>query len=272
MTAMLTAVPFRDDTLLASRADDGEVLVAVKPICVALGLAWGSQRLRIMRDAVLSGSVFMMNTVAQDGKNRDVFCLPLRFLNGWLFGIDENRVRAEIRDKVIAYKRECHDVLWRHFQPAPALADAAASLADEDGGEGADDLDPGTDTRDPDIQRLWINKVTLVLRLYGRQAARRVYEGSPLPQIPGRAPVPAAVADAAQTVSDFAAECLTRTEGARLIYAAVYLAYTRWCADRRETPVTKSSFGRHMRAVGYQTKSSGGFFRFLNVQWNGVAG
>lgn len=32
-----------------------------------------------------------------------------------MFTIDESRVKDEIRDKVLAYKRECYAVLHRHF-------------------------------------------------------------------------------------------------------------------------------------------------------------
>src|SRR5437016_2524784 len=43
-------------------------------------------------------------------------CLRLELVNGWLFGIDENRVRnTETSEKVLAYKRDCYSVLFRHF-------------------------------------------------------------------------------------------------------------------------------------------------------------
>ena len=36
-------------------------------------------------------------------------------LNGWLFGVDANRVKDEIRPKLIRYQEECFDVLHQHF-------------------------------------------------------------------------------------------------------------------------------------------------------------
>lgn len=42
-------------------------------------------------------------------------CLPLRKLFGWLQIIQPNRVREDIRDKVIQYQNECDDVLWKHW-------------------------------------------------------------------------------------------------------------------------------------------------------------
>jgi len=267
MTAMLTAVPFRDDTLLASRADDGEVLVAVKPICVALGLAWHGQWERIKRDAVLSATIRVIRTVAQDGKNRDVFCLPLRFLNGWLFGVDENRVRAEIRDKVIAYKRECYDVLWRHFHPTAGLAlaanDAAATAPTEDD----DDADTLASMPHREM-RAWIDLVREARLLGGRRAAMAIWDSSPLPPLPGYRAAPDAPADAANAPALFASEALAAAPGQYLTFAAIYRAYTRWCTDQRESPLTKIHFGRQMRAAGYVTKvGGGGGMRFVDVAW-----
>lgn len=119
----LIEVDFRGDRLFAMRKA-GDVLVAVKPICDALGVEWSAQMRRIQRDAVLSASVAMMAIVAGDGKSREMVCLPLRLLNGWLFGIDDRRVKdPAAREKIVAYKRECHDVLFSHFQPTAARAD-----------------------------------------------------------------------------------------------------------------------------------------------------
>jgi hypothetical protein len=36
-------------------------------------------------------------------------------LNGWLFGVDSNRVKPELKERVIAYQRECFKVLSDYF-------------------------------------------------------------------------------------------------------------------------------------------------------------
>jgi len=41
--------------------------------------------------------------------------LQLEFVFGWLFTIDHNKVRPEIKDSVIRYKMECYHALYRHF-------------------------------------------------------------------------------------------------------------------------------------------------------------
>lgn len=54
--------------------------------------------------------------VADDSKERELICLPLDMLNGWLFGIDVSRCRKEIQPALIQYKRECYAVLAAHWQ------------------------------------------------------------------------------------------------------------------------------------------------------------
>lgn len=57
----------------------------------------------------------MMTMVAPDGKKREMLCLPLDYLNGWLFGVDAKRVKPEIRERLLTYQRECFRVLNDHF-------------------------------------------------------------------------------------------------------------------------------------------------------------
>jgi hypothetical protein len=58
--------------------------------------------------------------------------VTLKALPGWLFTIDENRVKPEARDDLIRFQEECAEVLADHFTrkhpPAlPALADTTAA-------------------------------------------------------------------------------------------------------------------------------------------------
>ena len=62
-----------------------------------------------------------MRTVAEDGKSRDLICLPLEYLNGWLFGVDAARARPEIREALSQYKRECFGVLAAYWQQGEAI-------------------------------------------------------------------------------------------------------------------------------------------------------
>ena len=92
--------------------------VAMKPICENIGLDWEAQRQRIKRNHVLSQGAFIIK-VPSNGGNQQVVCLPFGMLNGWLMGVDANKVRPEIKDTLIKYQLECYDVLYKHFMPKP---------------------------------------------------------------------------------------------------------------------------------------------------------
>ena len=109
----LTTINFHDDTLFAVE-DGGAVYVAVKPIADRLGLDWRAQRQRIQRTPVLAKGGCMMHLPSPGGA-QEMLCLRLDLINGWLFGIDADRVSAEARPRVLAYQEECHAVLFRHF-------------------------------------------------------------------------------------------------------------------------------------------------------------
>lgn len=49
-------------------ATSDEQMVAVRPICEALGIDWEGQRQRIERDEILSSTAFIIKAVAADGK------------------------------------------------------------------------------------------------------------------------------------------------------------------------------------------------------------
>lgn len=114
-------VDFYGDTIIAVLVDvEGkrrpEIYVPVRPITNYLGVSWGSQRNRIMRDQILSEEVkgvFITNT---PGGRQEMLCLPVEMLHGWLFGISVNRVKEELQEKVLQYQRECYRVLWEAFQ------------------------------------------------------------------------------------------------------------------------------------------------------------
>ena len=88
--------------------------VAMKPIVENIGLDWVSQSKRIKRHAILNKGMVMM-TIPSRGGEQQYTCLPLSMLNGWLLGIDVNRVKPELRDKLEQYQLECFDVLYEYW-------------------------------------------------------------------------------------------------------------------------------------------------------------
>lgn len=127
----LGTVDFHGRALTVITGPEGEHLVAMKPICEAIGLQWEAQLKRIKRHPVLSQGMSIMDTPSAGG-DQETTCLPLDYLNGWLFGVDASRVRPEIRERLVQYQRECFAALAAYWQqgeavnPRAALGDAAA--------------------------------------------------------------------------------------------------------------------------------------------------
>lgn len=119
MTNQLTSIDFHGQTLLAT-IQDNVVYTALKPICENIGLSWNAQFERIKRDEVLVEGIRMIRTPTKGGF-QDVVCLPLTLLNGWLFGVDTNRVKAEIRETLITYKKECYQALFDYWNNGVAV-------------------------------------------------------------------------------------------------------------------------------------------------------
>ena len=112
-------VQFYGDMIIAVRSQGSGVYVPVRPICDLLGVDWSAQRQRISRDPVLSAElvpcVVVTTTQGQPDQRREMLALPLDYISGFLFGINADRVKPEVRDRLIRYQRECYRVLAEAF-------------------------------------------------------------------------------------------------------------------------------------------------------------
>ena len=116
MTNSIQTIQFHNQNLLATIVD-GTPHIAMKPICENIGIAWNSQLERIKRHPVLNDGMRIISTPSNGGI-QDMVMLPLNMINGWLFGVDSNRIKkTDVKNKVIEYQRECFDVLANHFLP-----------------------------------------------------------------------------------------------------------------------------------------------------------
>ncbi|MFQ5434866.1 MAG: phage antirepressor N-terminal domain-containing protein [Anaerolineae bacterium] len=121
-------VEFYGDEVLAVRIEDGSVLIPVRPICDLLGVDWSAQRQRINRDPVLQEEMKSVNVTVSDSYrtvNRELLSLPLDYISGFLFGINANRVKPELKERLIRYQRECYKVLAEAFNEGRLTADPA---------------------------------------------------------------------------------------------------------------------------------------------------
>ncbi|WP_337135863.1 phage antirepressor N-terminal domain-containing protein [Proteus terrae] len=112
MTSVSTInVPFHGNNLYVVNFN-GEPYVPMKPIVEGMGLAWGAQFIKIKQR--FGKGVSEIEIPTKTG-NQNMICLALRKLAGWLHTISPNKVKPEIRDKVIKYQEECDDVLYEYW-------------------------------------------------------------------------------------------------------------------------------------------------------------
>lgn len=92
-----------------------EQLVAIRPICEALGIDRKRQQDKIAEHPILSSVGGLAPLTGADGKTYDMYCLPYEYIFGWLFTINPANVKEEARESLIRYQQECYRALYEHF-------------------------------------------------------------------------------------------------------------------------------------------------------------
>lgn len=104
-----------NDVSLQVVVDDREQLIPIKPVCDILGVNYTSQVDKLKEHPIFRSTIPQRGTVAADGKEREMLCIPLRFFSGWLFSINPNNVKEEIKEKLIQFQLKCNDILYDYF-------------------------------------------------------------------------------------------------------------------------------------------------------------
>ncbi|HAK8205299.1 TPA: hypothetical protein H2W01_004990 [Salmonella enterica] len=121
-------VPFYGNSLYVVN-HNGEPYTPMKPIVKGMGMDWMGQLTKLKQR--FSSTIEEISIVAEDGKKRRMVCLPLRKLAGWLQTISPNKVKPEIRDRVIRYQEECDDVLYDYWTKGVAVNPRRMSVMEE---------------------------------------------------------------------------------------------------------------------------------------------
>ena len=112
-------VPFCKDEIMVIEKDN-HYYVPLKPLVETLELNWVAQYELVHRDPVLSEKGIRV-TVPTRGGPQKMFCLPLEYLNGWLFKIPASRYSGKRRETIIRYQKECYRVLHAYFNKGAAV-------------------------------------------------------------------------------------------------------------------------------------------------------
>lgn len=104
-------VPFHGASLCIV-VHNGEPYTPMKPIVEGMGMVWAAQFVKLKQRFAKGVSEI---EIPSSGGRQVMTCLALRKLNGWLQTISPNKVKPEIRDRVIRYQEECDDVLYEYW-------------------------------------------------------------------------------------------------------------------------------------------------------------
>lgn len=91
---------------------DGEQLIALRPLCEALGIRFNQQLEKIKKNPQFQLH-YLSSTVAQDGKNRTMACIPAREVGMWVCNINANRVNPEIKPRVLEFQKYLQEVIFQ---------------------------------------------------------------------------------------------------------------------------------------------------------------
>lgn len=105
------SVPFHGSELYVVN-HNGEPYTPMKPIVEGMGMDWKSQYVKLTQ-RFAKGMVEI--TIPTAGGIQKMICLALRKLAAWLNTISPNKVKPQIRDRVIQYQEECDDVLYEYW-------------------------------------------------------------------------------------------------------------------------------------------------------------
>lgn len=127
-------IMFYGHELVAVRLEDGRIAAVLRWLFESLNLERRGQMQRIERKTALRKGLVDVE-VDTAGGPQAMPALTLQVLPGYLFTIDETRVKEEARADVVLFQEECVEALAEHFtrkhQVSQALAptDATAAMA-----------------------------------------------------------------------------------------------------------------------------------------------
>lgn len=80
-----------------------------------LQIDFASQFTKLKDHPIYGPTIVLSTMVAADKKEREMMCLPIEYLAGWLFSINPANVKEEIRENLITFQIECNKALFRYF-------------------------------------------------------------------------------------------------------------------------------------------------------------
>lgn len=111
-------IEFYGDMLDVVELENGQPGVAMRRLVENLGLDWKSQS-RKLEDPIFSCG--HMTTTGSDGKQYQMLVMPVKSIPAYLFSINSNKIREDLREKLALYRLECVDVLYNYWAKGYAV-------------------------------------------------------------------------------------------------------------------------------------------------------
>lgn len=89
-------------------AKDGQYWVGLKPVCEALGIDYEAELALVNEDFILKDELAELE-VFEDGELQKVFCLPEKYVYGWVFMLEASS------EGLSKFKEEANAVLFNRF-------------------------------------------------------------------------------------------------------------------------------------------------------------
>lgn len=111
--APIVRVPFEGEEILALLIQ-GQVWIVLRAMCERFGVSMEGQ----LAKAKSTPWICLKEIFTQmpgDDQGREVTCISLRSLAGWLLTIKAGKVKPEFREPLLRFQIEAADALYRHF-------------------------------------------------------------------------------------------------------------------------------------------------------------
>lgn len=89
--------------------DSGSKWVSIKRVTEALSVNYHAVFRNLQKDSFLYSCCKVIKINGSDGRRRDMICLPLEMLHGWIFSLKSNN------SALARYKKLCYEVLYLEF-------------------------------------------------------------------------------------------------------------------------------------------------------------
>ncbi|MGX6513273.1 phage antirepressor N-terminal domain-containing protein [Rhodococcus sp. SJ-2] len=120
------AVPGTTATIAAAEVD-GKPMVALRPMCDAIGLSYAAQYRKLQGRSW--ACVALKATHDSSGRLQEMVMIDRRTMTMWLATLDENRVSETAKPTVVAFQAEAADALDAYFHTGQATNPRGTSLS-----------------------------------------------------------------------------------------------------------------------------------------------